>query len=110
MAQQKDVFERFNEGNLDLATAFWLFGVVGLFILNFVGGFISAFLGNWVFIPVFLFSAGILIQLGSCAEKYIKDKEQKKISPVWGYLTYVYCGINALSLIFFAYEILTGKF
>ena len=110
MAEQKDVFERFNEGNLDLATAFWLFGVVGLFILNFAGGFISAFLGNWVFIPVFLFSAGILVQLASCAEKYIKDKEQKKTSPVWGYLTYVYCGINALSLIFFAYEILTGKF
>ena len=74
MAEQKDVFDRFNEGNLDLATAFWLFGVVGLFILNFAGGFISAFLGNWVFIPVFVLSAGILVQLASCGEKYIKDK------------------------------------
>ena len=110
MAEQKDVFDKFNEGNLDLATAFWLFGVVGLFILNFAGGFISGFLGNWVFIPVFVFSAGILLQLASCGEKYIKDKEQKKLSPVWGYLTYVYCGVNALSLIFFAYEIITGKF
>ena len=61
--------------------------------------------------PLFsTFSAGILLQLASCGEKYIKDKEQKKLSPVWGYLTYVYCGVNALSLIFFAYEIITGKF
>ena len=110
MTQKKDVFDRFNEGNLDLPTAFWLFGVVGLFILNFLGGFISAFTGNWVFIPVFIFSAGILLQTASCAEKYIKDKEQKKQSAVWGYLTYVYCGINGLSLVFFAYEIITGKF
>ena len=105
MAEKKDVFERFNEGNLDLATAFWLFGVVALFILNFVGGFISAFLGNWVFIPVFLFSAGILVQLASCAEKYIKEKEQKKVSPVWGYLTYVYCGLSVVGLIAGAYDI-----
>ena len=64
MNEKKDVFERFNEGNLDLPTAFWLFGVVGLFILNFVGGFISGFLGNWVFIPVFAFSAGIFLIFG----------------------------------------------
>ena len=108
MSKNKDVLERFNEGNLDLATAFWLFGVVGLFVLNFVGGFISGVIGNWVFIPTFLFSAGILLQLASCAEKYIKDKEKKKISPVWGYLTYVWCGINGLSLVFFAYELISS--
>ena len=30
MEQQKTVIDRFADGNLDLPTCFWLFGVVGL--------------------------------------------------------------------------------
>ena len=54
MTQQNDIFTRFEKGNLDLASAFWLFGVVGSFLVGFVGALIAEFLHWIVYIPVFV--------------------------------------------------------
>ena len=109
MAEKNDVFERFNQGNLDLATAFWLFGVVGLTVVGFAAGFFSELIGRWVMVPGVLISAAIVICLAGNAEKYVTAKEKKKESAVWGYLTYVYCALNGLGLVYWAYLFFTGQ-
>ena len=109
MAHEKTVLDRFADGNLDLPTSFWLFGVVGLTVVGFVAGFLSELMGRWVMVPGFFVSAAIVLCLAGNAERYVKEKEQKKLSAVWGYLTYVYCAFNGLGLIYYAYLFLTGE-
>ena len=109
MAEEKTVIDRFVDGNLDLPTSFWLFGVVGIIVVGFVAGFLAELIGRWVMVPGVIISAAIVVCLAGNAERYVKEKEQKKQSAVWGYLTYVYCAINGLGLIYYAYLFLTDK-
>ena len=109
MEQEKTVVDRFADGNLDLPTSFWLFGVVGLTVVGFAAGFFSELIGRWVMVPGVLISAAIVLCLASNAEKYVTAKEKKKERAVWGYLTYVYCALNGLGLVYWAYLFLTGK-
>ena len=100
MAEEKTVIDRFADGNLDLPTSFWLFGVVGIIVVGFVAGFLAELIGRWVMVPGVIISAAIVVCLAGKAERYVKEKEQKKQSAVWGYLTYVYCAFNGLGLIY----------
>ena len=109
MEQEKTVIDRFVDGNLDLPTSFWLFGVVGLTVVGFAAGFFSELIGRWVMVPGVLISAAIVLCLAGNAEKYVTAKEKKKESAVWGYLTYVDCALNGLGLVYYAYLFLTGK-
>lgn len=109
MEQEKTVIDRFADGNLDLPTSFWLFGVVGLTVVGFAAGFFSELIGRWVMVPGVLISAAIVLCLAGNAEKYVIAKEKKKESAVWGYLTYVYCALNGLGLVYYAYLFLTGE-
>ena len=109
MAEEKTVIDRFVDGNLDLPTSFWLFGVVGIIVVGFVAGFLAELIGRWVMVPGVIISAAIVLGLAGNAERYVKEKEQKKQSAVWGYLTYVYCAFNGLGLIYYAYLFLTDK-
>ena len=74
MEQKKTVIDRFADGNLDLPTSFWLFGVVGLTVVGFAAGFFSGLIGRWVMVPGVLISAAILICLAANAEKYVAAK------------------------------------
>ena len=105
MSKQNDIFTRFDQGKLDLASAFWLFGVVGSFIVGFVGAFIAELLHWIVYVPVYVILYGIIVGLYECAKTYIQDKEKKNQTAVWGYLTYVYCGLSVVGLIAGAYDI-----
>ena len=109
MAEEKTVVDRFADGNLDLPTSFWLFGVVGIIVVGFVAGFLAELIGRWVMVPGVIISAAIVVCLAGNAERYVKEKKQKKQSAVWGYLTYVYCAFNGLGLIYYAYLFLTDK-
>ena len=69
-------------------------------------GAIIAELLHWiVYVPVYVILYGILVGLYECAKTYIQDKEKKNQTAVWGYLTYVYCGISVVGLIAGAYDI-----
>ena len=105
MSKENDIFTRFEKGTLDLASAFWLFGVVGSFIVGFVGAFIAELLHWIVYVPVYVILYGIIVGLYECAKTYIQDKEKKNQTAVWGYLTYVYCGLSVVGLIAGAYDI-----
>ena len=86
MAQEKTVLDRFADGNLDLPTSFWLFGVVGLTVVGFAAGFFSELIGRWVMVPGVIISASIVVCLAANAEKYVKEKEQKKTECSMGLL------------------------
>jgi hypothetical protein len=74
MTQEKTVIDRFADGNLDLPTSFWLFGVVGLTVVGFAAGFLSELIGRWVMVPGVIISAAIVICL---AANMLKKKNKK---------------------------------
>ena len=108
MPDENNVIDRFAGGKLDLATSFWLFGFVGLTVVGFAAGFFSELIGRWVMVPGIIISGYIVIYLAANAEAYVKEKEKKKQSAVWGYLTYVYCAFNGVGLIYWGYLFFTG--
>ena len=95
----KGAYDKFLDGSLDLATAFWLFGIVGSFIASLGLAFLAEFASKIFYIPFVAVNVGIIACLWECAENYKKEKLQKKQSAVWGYLTQVFCGVGALGLI-----------
>ena len=96
---EKGAYDKFLDGSLDLATAFWLFGIFGSFIASFGLTLLAESVGKIFYIPFVAVNVGIIACLWECAENYKKEKLQKKQSAVWGYLTQVFCGVGALGLI-----------
>ena len=96
-------FEDFNNAELELAPAFWIFGVIVLGIGSFILGYFAV--GNKiVLIPYVGLNSWILICLGAIAEKYIKEKRKEEESTIWGQLTYVYIGLSVLGVIYNVYD------
>ena len=100
-------FEDFNNAELELAPAFWIFGVIVLGIGSFILGYFAV--GNKiVLIPYVGLNSWILICLGAIAEKYIKEKRKEEESTIWGQLTYVYIGLSVLGVIYNVYDTFTN--
>ena len=96
---EKGAYDKFLDGSLDLATAFWLFGVIGSFVVSLGLTLLAEFASKIFYIPFVIVNAGIIACLWECAENYKKEKLQKKQSAVWGYLTQVFCVVAGLGLI-----------
>lgn len=105
-SEDKDVFGKFYDGELDLATAFWGFGVFGSFIIGFILAYVAESFSKVAYIPYFVVQAGIVLALWSCADNHKKIKNSKKESPVWAYLTQIYCVLGGFGLASVAYDIL----
>ena len=102
---QKDAFQKFAEGDLDLATAFWGFGVVGSILLGVVTGFLSEAVSKnfvWGYVIV---TGWIVISLWQCAETYKKEMTEQKQSIVWGILTQAYCVLGVFGLFNFIKDV-----
>ena len=102
---QKDVFQKFAEGELDLATAFWGFGVVGSILVGVVTGFLSEAVSKnfvWGYVIV---TGWIVISLWQCAETYKKEMTEQKQSIVWGILTQAYCVLGVFGLFNFIKDV-----
>ena len=102
---EENVFDKFANGDLELATAFWGFGVFGSIIVGVVCGVLSEVVGtffNWVYLVVTLM---IIQWLWSCAENHKKNMTQKKQPSVWGGLTQAYCVLSGLGLAAFVFEL-----
>ena len=98
--KEENIFDKFYFSNtLDLATAFWVFGVFGSVVAGFIFGYLSEAI-HWVFTWVyFAIILHIIIALGACAETHKKKKLKNKESAVWAYLTLIYCGLGFLGLV-----------
>ena len=98
-----NIFTDFNDGKLELAPAFWIFGVIVLGIGSAISGYLAV--GNKIFlIPYIWVNGWILSCLGAIAEKYIKEKREEKENTIWGQLTYVYIGLSVLGVIYNVYD------
>ena len=94
----KDTFTRLQDGELDLPTAFWGFGVVGTIFVGFICGFLSEAYSKWWTAPYIIFTIVVLIGLWACAENYKVKQKAKNQSEVWGFLTQAFCVMGFLGL------------
>ena len=94
----KDTFTRLQDGELDLPTAFWGFGVVGTIFVGFICGLLSEAYSKWWIAPYIIFTIVVLIGLWACAENYKVKQKAKNQSEVWGFLTQAFCVMGFLGL------------
>ena len=95
---EKSTFEKLLDGELDLATAFWGYGVVGTMIVGFVSGWLSETYSKWFIVPYIIFTVLVIIGLWQVAENHKAEKTAKKESVVWGILTQAFCVMGGLGL------------
>ena len=102
---EANVFDKFADGNLDLATAFWGFGVFGSIIVGVVCGVLTEMVGWFFNIPYVILTFLIIIGVWECAENYKKEMNKKSESVVWGVLTQVFCVFSGIGLAGFVFEL-----
>ena len=100
-----DIFDKFNNSTLDLATAFWGFGVFGSIIVGVVCGVLTEMVGWFFNIPYVILTFLIIIGVWECAENYKKEMNKKSESVVWGVLTQVFCVFSGIGLAGFVFEL-----
>jgi hypothetical protein len=105
-SNEKSAYDKFADGNLDLATAFWLFGILGSFVGSLILTLLAESVSKIFYFPFVGLNIFIIAALWECAENYKKEKLQKKQSAVWGYLTQVFCVVGGLGLISTVYDII----
>ena len=104
-AGNNDIFDKFNNSSLDLATAFWGFGVFGSIIVGVVCGVLTEMVGWFFNIPYVMLTFLIIIGVWECAENYKKEMNKKSESVVWGVLTQVFCVFSGIGLAGFVFEL-----
>ena len=101
---QKDTFTKFMDGELDLATSFWGFLIVGSAIVGFVCGFLMGAYGKGWVAPMVIWTYLAVGGTWQAAEKYKIQQSKKKQTEVWGVLAQAVCVVNAISVISVLYE------
>ena len=101
---ENNTFDKFMNGNLDLATSFWGFLIVGSLIVGFVCGWLSEVYGKGWVIPLAIYTYLAVGGTWQAAEKYKIEQNKKKQTLVWGFLAQVICVLNAISVISVLYE------
>ena len=98
-SEEKGTWETFLDGNLDLATSFWGFLIVGTFVVGFVCGWLSAAYGMGWFIPLAIYTFFAVGGTWASAENYKKKQLSKQQSVLWGILAQIVCVLNVISVI-----------
>ena len=76
--KEENIFEKFYSSyTLDLASAFWVFGVFGSAIAGFIFGYLSDVIHHWLILPYYAIVLHIIIALLECTGRYIKEKKEK---------------------------------
>ena len=77
-ANEENIFEKFyGSYTLDLASAFWVFGVVVTTIAGLIFGYLSEAIHHWLILPYYYIVIHTIIALLECTGKYVKEKEKK---------------------------------
>ena len=99
-------WEKFLDGKLDLAAAFWGFGVFGSVIVGLICGFLAEAVGSFFIFAYIVATLAIISGLWQCADTHKKNMTAEKQSTVWGVLAQAYCVLGGLGLINFIIEYL----
>ena len=75
---EKDTLTKFVDGELDLATSFWGFLMVGSAIVGFVSGWLMGVYGNGWAIPMVLYTLAAVVGTWRAAEKWKIEQMQTK--------------------------------
>ena len=97
-------WDKFLDGKLDLAAAFWGFGVFGSVIVGLICGFLAEAVGSFFIFVYIVATIAIISGLWQCADTHKKNMTIQKQSTVWGILTQAYCVLGGLGLINFIIE------
>ena len=100
-------FDDFSDSKLELAPAFWIFGVIVLSIGSLILGYLSEE-SKILLIAYFGFNGWILVRLWEIAEKYVKEKKEDGESTLWGQATYVYIILSVIAVVYTIYDILVN--
>ena len=95
---QKDTFTKFMDGELDLATSFWGFLIVGSAIVGFVCGFLMGAYGKGWVVPMVIWTFLAVGGTWQAAEKYKIQAVKKKQTLLWGFLAQAVCVMNVVSV------------
>ena len=95
---QKDTFTKFMDGELDLATSFWGFLIVGSAIVGFVCGFLMGAYGKGWVVPMVIWTYLAVGGTWQAAEKYKIEAVKKKQTELWGFLAQAVCVMNVVSV------------
>ena len=97
-------WDKFLDGKLDLAAAFWGFGVFGSVIVGLICGFLAEAVGSFFIFVYIVATVAIISGLWQCADTHKKNMTAQKKSTVWGILTQAYCVLGGLGIINFIIE------
>ena len=95
---EKDTFTKFMDGELDLATSFWGFLIVGSAIVGFVCGFLMGAYGKGWVVPMVIWTFLAVGGTWQAAEKYKIQAVEKKQTELWGFLAQAVCVMNVVSV------------
>jgi hypothetical protein len=95
----------FLKGDVDLALAYWGYGVIGSMFAGFILIYLSA--ASIIFLYLFIIvMVGFIIGLWNCASSYNERMKRNNNSTAWGVIVQILCVISSLQLINTIREIL----
>ena len=93
---KKDEFEKFLDGELDLATSFWGFYFFGSLIVGLVCGYLSEAWSKWLIVPYIIYIVLATMGTWGSAENYKLKKKAKNESEVWAFVAQAMCVLAVL--------------
>ena len=100
-SKSNGTLDKFFNGKLDLAAAFWGIGVFGSIIVGLICGFLVQAVGKFFIFILIGVQLAIIVGLWRCAETHKQNMITQKKSTVWSVLTQAYCVLSALGVLTF---------
>jgi len=101
-------YNKFLDGDVDLATAYWGYMFLGSIVVGLVGGFLSAMFGAFISIFVVLYTGWAAAGVWASVAKYKIKKIEENQSVVWGVLAQIFSVINVLGALSFVLQAFGG--
>jgi hypothetical protein len=104
--KNRSSFDKFLDGELDLATAFWGYGVGLSIVIGLITGYLTTAVHPGWGIAYVIGTMIIIIGLWKCATSYSEQKNKEKQSAVWGIIVKVICVLSVISVLNLALDLI----
>ena len=103
---RRNSFEKFLDGDLDLATAFWGYGVGVSILIGLISGYLTMSIHPGWGVVYVIGVIIIIFGLWKCATKYSEQKNKENQSAVWGVIVKVICVLSLISVLNLALDLI----